>query len=250
MVVLDLMEENGSRIAGSGTTAASRDQTTHRYYLRRDSDVHFTPVSFGDGMCSNETRLYDACLSSQAAGGAVSRLQRHPRWSTFSASQPDCCRLSCLRTSKYKCHSDKGRPGGPIERQRRNSITCVPKFSDETSWLPRSRSLASIDRVVKKVDFDVYVQVVAIYSHRDYPERTRSKLGMSRAERDACKKRGIPEERIRLLTVNAPAQDIDAPPAGSSRTANKATRQLERAPSIDSVIDEFLRSLAKDEPSR
>jgi hypothetical protein len=199
-------------------------------------------------MCSNEIRLYYACLSSQAAGGAVSRFQRHPRWSTFSASQPDCGRPSCLQTSKYKCHNDNGRPGGPIERQRRNSFTCAPKFSDETSWLPRSRTLASIDRDVKKVDFGDYVQVVAIYSHRDYPERTRSKLWMSRAERDACKKRGIAEERILLL--NAPAQEIDAPPAGSTRTANKTTRQLERAPSINSVIDEFLRSLAKDEPSR
>jgi hypothetical protein len=248
MVVLDLTEENGSRIAGSGTAAASRDRTTHRYYLRRDSDVLFTPVSFGDGMCSDEIRLYYACLSSQATGGVVSRLQRHPRWSTFSASQTDCGRPSCLRTSKYKCHSDKGRPGGPIERQRRNSFTCIPKLSDETSWLPRSRSLASIDREVKKVDFDDYVHVVTIYSHRDYPERTRSKLWMSRAERDACKKRGIAEERIRLL--NAPARETGVPSATSTRAANKTTRQLERTPSIDSVIDEFLRSFAKDDPSR
>jgi hypothetical protein len=203
--------------------------------------VHFTPVSFGDGMCSDEIRLYYACLSSQAAGGSVSRLQRHPRWSTVSASQADCGRPSCLRTSKYKCHNDKGRPGRPIERQRRNSFTCVSKISDETSWLPRSRSLTSIDRDAKKVNFDDYVQVVTSYSHRDYPERTRSKLWMSRAERDVCKKRGLAEERIRLL--DAPAQETDVPAAASTRTANKMTRQLEPAPSIDSVIDEFLRSL-------
>lgn len=247
MVVLDLTEDTGSGEAGAGTTAACLYRTPHhRYYLRRDTDVRFTPVSFSDGMCFDESRLYYACLSSQAAGGVVSRLRRHPRWSTSSATQTDCARPSCLRTPKPTRQSDKGRSRSPIERQRRNSFTCVPKFSDETCLLPRSRTLDSIDRDLKKVDFDDYVQVVTIYSHRDYPERTRSKLWMSRAERAACKNRGLAAERIRKL--DAPAQEIDVPPL-ATHPAIKTTRQIERAPSIDSVIDEFLRSFAKDTPS-
>jgi hypothetical protein len=240
MVVLDLTEETGSGDIGAVPTPASRDPTTHRHYLRRDSDAHFTPVSFSDGMCSDEIRLYYACLSSQAAGGTVSRLQRHRRLST-SAPQAERTHMSCLRAPKHNRQGGKGRSGSPIERQRRSSFTCVPKFSDDTS-LPRSRSFASLDRDTKKVDFDDYVQIVTIYSHRDYPERTRSKLWMSRAERDECKKRGLADERIRLL--DAP----DVPPVASSPRA-KATRHLERAPSIDSVIDEFLKSFTKDQPS-
>jgi hypothetical protein len=245
MVVLDLTEGSGSGERGSGTTTASRNLTTrHRYFLCPDADVRFSPISFGDGMCSDEIRLYYACLSSQAAGGVISRLQRHSQWPA-PASQAERKRPSCLRTSKHKRQGDKGQCGRPTERQRRSSFTCVPTWSDETCLLPRSRSLASLDRAFKKVDFDDYVQVVTIYSHRDYPERTRSKLWMSRAEREACKRRGVAEERMRAL--DAPAEEVAVPPFPCTPAA-KPKRQLERAPSIDSVIDELLGSVTKTAP--
>jgi hypothetical protein len=218
----------------------------HELFLHpQHGQMYLAPMLFEHAMDSVECENYYSVLASYATGGALRRPNtskaRQPL-TTLSLNAATQHPPSILRQSKRAktlpeaCHDSRS--------SRRCSFAGLSLATVPRS-LVRSKSSKGLDEQKSNVSFDHFVEVYAIPAIADMPYDVQAALWMSRDEMQYCIHEAAlakMEEQLALRDQFVVTDLLVQQQRG--RCGGDAQGALQRQESSDSVIEEYLQSVA------